>query len=69
MKKNNTKEEFKFKREKENMNKNKKQLMYWNQKTEEPQYYYSKNGYLFHNYDELKEFSNNNDYFPLDFEL
>ena len=68
-KKNFTREEFKFKREKENMNKTKKQLMYWNQKTEEQQYYCSKYGYLFHNSDELKDFSNNSDYFSLDSEI
>ncbi len=51
------------------MNTTKKQLMHRNQKTEERQYYYSKCGYFFHNYDELKEFSNNSDYFPLDFEI
>lgn len=43
------------------MNNIKKQIRYWNQRNEENHYCCSKYGYLFHNHDELREFSNEND--------
>jgi hypothetical protein len=47
----------------------KKQLKYWNRRTEENHYCCSKYGFFFHNYDELRDFSNNSDYFSLEEEL
>ncbi len=51
------------------MNNIKNQLRNWNKKMEEKNYCCSKCGYLFHNYDELRDFSNNNDYFSLGDEI
>jgi len=48
------------------MNNTKEQLIYWKQNTERNYYCCSKYGYLFHSYNELRDFSNNNDYFSLD---